>query len=292
MENSLASSDHINSEWDTILGPKKSNLSFNFKEVWRYRDLLMLFVKKDIVTVYKQTVLGPIWFLIQPIFTTIIYVVIFGRIGNMADDSIPAILFFMGSVTLWNYFSDTLNVTSRTFADNASVFGKVYFPRIILPLSKVISGLIKFLIQFILFIIFLLYFLFIAKTATPPAPNIYILLFPVLLLLVSALGLGFGLFITSMTTKYRDLTFLISFGVQLAMYATPVIYPVSKHPQYKFILFLNPLTSIFEAFKYSFLGSGILDFGWLLYTTVFAFVILVLGILIFNKTEKRFIDTV
>ena len=292
MENSLASSDHINSEWDTILGPKKSNLSFNFKEVWRYRDLLMLFVKKDIVTVYKQTVLGPIWFLIQPIFTTIIYVVIFGRIGNMADDSIPAILFFMGSVTLWNYFSDTLNVTSRTFADNASVFGKVYFPRIILPLSKVISGLIKFLIQFILFIIFLLYFLFIAKTATPPAPHIYILLVPELLLLVSALGLGFGLFITSMTTKYRDLTFLISFGVQLAMYATPVIYPVSKHPQYKFILFLNPLTSIFEAFKYSFLGSGILDFGWLLYTTVFAFVILVLGILIFNKTEKRFIDTV
>ena len=292
MENSLASSDHIDSEWDTILGPKKSNLSLNFKEVWRYRDLLVLFIKKDIVTVYKQTILGPIWFLIQPIFTTIIYVVIFGRIGNMADASVPPILFFMGSVTLWNYFSDTLNVTSKTFTENAAVFGKVYFPRIILPLSKVISGLIKFLIQFVLFIIFWLYYIFISKPATHIAPNAYVLLFPVLLLIVSALSLGFGLFITAMTTKYRDLTFLISFGVQLAMYATPVIYPVSKHPQYRFILFLNPLTSIFEAFKYGFLGSGILDFGWLLYSIVFTCVVLILGILIFNKVEKRFIDTV
>ena len=292
MENNLASNDRVDSEWDSILGPQKSNLSINFKEVWRYRDLLGLFVKKDIVTVYKQTVLGPIWFLIQPIFTTIIYVVIFGRIGKMADASVPPILFFMGSVTLWNYFSDTLNITSKTFTENASVFGKVYFPRIILPLSKVISGLIKFLIQFVLFIVCWLYYIFFAKTSMHIHPNAYILFFPVLLFIISALSLGFGLLITAMTTKYRDLTFLISFGVQLAMYATPVIYPVSKHPQYKFILFLNPLTSIFEAFKYSFLGSGILDFGWILYSAVFTFVVLVLGILIFNKVEKRFIDTV
>ena len=292
MEKSLTSNEHTDSEWDTILGPKRSNLSLNFKEVWRYRDLLVLFIKKDIVTVYKQTILGPIWFLIQPIFTTIIYVAIFGKIGKMNDPLVPPVLFFMGSVTLWNYFSDTLNVTSKTFTDNASVFGKVYFPRIILPLSKVISGVIKFLIQFVLFIIFWLYYIFISKSTTHIAPNAYVLLFPVLLLVVSALSLGFGLFITAMTTKYRDLTFLISFGVQLAMYATPVIYPVSKHPQYKFILFLNPLTSIFEAFKYGFLGSGILDFGWLLYSIVFTCVVLILGILIFNKVEKRFIDTV
>ena len=284
MEKSLTSNEHTDSEWDTILGPKRSNLSLNFKEVWRYRDLLVLFIKKDIVTVYKQTILGPIWFLIQPIFTTIIYVAIFGKIGKMNDPLVPPVLFFMGSVTLWNYFSDTLN--------DASVFGKVYFPRIILPLSKVISGVIKFLIQFVLFIIFWLYYIFISKSTTHIAPNAYVLLFPVLLLVVSALSLGFGLFITAMTTKYRDLTFLISFGVQLAMYATPVIYPVSKHPQYKFILFLNPLTSIFEAFKYGFLGSGILDFGWLLYSIVFTCVVLILGILIFNKVEKRFIDTV
>jgi len=280
-----------NIHWDTVIGPKKSNLSLNLKEIWRYRDLLMLFVKKDIITVYKQTILGPIWFLLQPIFTTLTYVIIFGRIGGMADNTVPSILFFMGSVTLWNYFSDTLNITSKTFSDNASVFGKVYFPRIILPLSKVISGLIKFLIQFILFFVIWLFFL-IKKTPPHIHPNMYILIFPFLLIIMSALGLGLGLFITSMTTKYRDLTFLVSFGVQLMMFATPVIYPVNKHLQYKFWLFLNPLTSVFEAFKYSFLGSGILDFGWLLYSCIFTSVVLIFGIFVFNKVERRFIDTV
>lgn len=291
MENSVTGSKHIDSDWDSVIGPAKSAFSLNLKEVWRYRDLLMLFVKKDIITVYKQTILGPIWFLLQPIFTTLTYMIIFGRMGNMSDKTVPSILFFLGSVTLWNYFSDTLSVTSKTFTDNANVFGKVYFPRIILPLSKVLSGLIKFLIQFCLFIVVWLYFLMM-KSTLPIHPNIYILLFPAELAVLSLLSLGFGLFITSMTTKYRDMTFLISFGIQLMMFATPVIYPVNHYPQYEFWLFLNPLTSIFEAFKYAFLGSGVLNVGWLMYSCVFTIVVLLSGIFIFNKVEKRFIDTV
>jgi len=292
MEKSIKHTENIDLYWDTIIYPKKKYLQINLKEIWRYRDLLTLFVKKDIVTVYKQTILGPIWFLLQPIFTTLIYMIIFGKMGGMADKTVPPVLFFLGSVTLWNYFSDTMNVTSRTFTDNAAVFGKVYFPRIILPLSKVISGLIKFLIQFSLFIIVWAYFALSKKSNTPISPNIYILIFPVLLLTMSMLSLGFGLFITSMTTKYRDLTFLIGFGVQLLMFATPVIYPANNYPKYKLWLFLNPLTSIFEAFKYSFLGSGVLDFKWLLYSFLFTCIVLILGIFIFNKVEKKFIDTV
>jgi len=291
MENVTINSEDIDSLWDTVISPKKSYLHLNVREIWRYRDLLMLFVKKDIITVYKQTILGPIWFLMQPVFTTLIYMLIFGKMGGMADKTVPSILFFMGSVTLWNYFSDTLNVTSRTFSDNASVFGKVYFPRIILPISKVISGLIKFFIQFGLFIMIWIYFL-VVKAKTPINPNINILLFPLFICILSGLSLGFGLFITSLTNKYRDLIFLVSFGVQLMMFATPVLYPISKYPRYQFGLFLNPLTSVFEGFKYAFLGSGVLDFRWLLYSSVFTLIVLISGIFMFNKVERKFIDTV
>jgi lipopolysaccharide transport system permease protein len=280
---------HDSDDWDSVIGPQQGKLHINFKEIWRYRDLLMLFVKKDIITVYKQTILGPIWFLLQPVFTTLIYMVIFGSMGNMADKAVPSILFFMGSVTLWNYFSDNLNIISKTFTENASVFGKVYFPRVILPFSKVISGLIKFMIQFGLFIVIWLYYVAIKGTL---APNVYALLFPFLLVIISALSLGFGLFITSMTTKYRDLIFLVSFGVQLMMFATPVIYPISKYPKYQAWLFFNPLTSVFEAFKYGFLGSGVLNFGWLAYSFCFTAIVLIWGIITFNKVERRFIDTV
>jgi len=291
MENATINSENIDSLWDTVISPKKSYLHLNVREIWRYRDLLMLFVKKDIITVYKQTILGPIWFLMQPVFTTLIYMLIFGKMGGMADKTVPPILFFMGSVTLWNYFSDTLNVTSKTFSDNASVFGKVYFPRIILPISKVISGLIKFFIQFGLFIVIWIYFL-VVKAKTPINPNINILLLPLFICILSGLSLGFGLFITSLTNKYRDLIFLVSFGVQLMMFATPVLYPISKYPRYQFGLFLNPLTSVFEGFKYAFLGSGVLDFRWLLYSSVFTLIVLISGIFMFNKVERRFIDTV
>lgn len=277
-------------EWDTVIGPLKSNLSFNFKEIWRYRDLLFLFVKKDIITVYKQTVLGPIWFVMQPIFTTIMFTFIFGGIAKVPHGTVPSTVFFLGSITIWNYFSDTLGVTSKTFTDNASVFGKVYFPRIILPLSKVISGLIKLLIQFSLFLIFWVYYQFTKQIS----PNyLHILYFPFLLLIVATLSLGLGIIITSLTTKYRDLTFLIAFGIQLAMYATPVIYPLSIcTPKRQFWLWLNPLSSVIEAFKYAFLGEGILNYFWLAYSVVFTAIVLTLGIIIFNKVEKRFIDTV
>ncbi len=277
-------------DWDSIIGPKKSQFSLNLKEVWRYRDLLMLFVKKDIITVYKQTVLGPLWFLIQPILTTLIYTVIFGRMAKISTDGIPQPIFYLGSLTLWNYFADTLNLTSKTFTENASVFGKVYFPRIILPMSKVLSGLIKLLIQFSLFFVVWLYYIFIDKRIQP---NVYILFFPALLAGMAILSLGMGVFITSLTTKYRDLTFLIAFGVQLMMYATPVIYPVSVASKDKqFWLWLNPLTSFFEAFKYGFLGKGVFDPFWLCYSFIFTALVLLLGVFIFNRVEKKFIDTV
>ena len=277
--------------WDVTIGPKGNNLSVDFKELWRFRDLMMMFIKKDIITVYKQTVLGPVWFVIQPVFTTIIYLLVFGRIANIGTDGVPVILFYMGSVTLWNYFSETMNVTSKTFIDHAFIFGKVYFPRIVVPISKVFSGLIKFFIQFALFFIAWLYYAVVKKTVSP---NIYILLFPVIVATLSLMSLGFGLFITSMTTKYRDLVFLISFGVQLLMYATPIIYPLSKiAPKYQVWLWINPLTALFETFKYGFFGKGgILSIPWLLYSIGFTLVLMTMGIIVFNKVEKRFIDTV
>jgi lipopolysaccharide transport system permease protein len=292
MTNDMSSSHatgYTDDGWDSIIGPKKSDFSLNLKEIWRYRDLLMLFVKKDIITVYKQTVLGPIWFLIQPILTTLTFWLIFGRVAKIETDGIPPIIFYIGSLTMWNYFADTLNLTSKTFTENASVFGKVYFPRILLPISKVVSGLVKLLIQFSLFFIVWLYYIFIDKRIHP---NAFLLFFPLLLSAIAILSLGFGVIITSLTTKYRDLAFLISFGVQLWMYATPIIYPVSKLKTHQYLLWLNPLTSYFEAFKYGFLGKGVFSVKWLCYSTVFTLVTLFLGLFIFNRVEKKFIDTV
>ncbi|MES2701149.1 MAG: ABC transporter permease [Bacteroidota bacterium] len=286
--------DHTKSNdadhWDISITSSRRYFDLNVHELWRYRDLLVMFVKKDIITVYKQTILGPVWFLLQPIFTTMIFVVIFGRFAKISTDDVPQVLFYLGSVTLWNYFSETLNVTSKTFSENATVFGKVYFPRLILPLSKVASGLVKLMIQFSLFIIAWVYYLFIKQAIHP---NWHIVFFPLLLTLLALLSLGLGIIITSLTTKYRDLTFLISFGVQLLFYATPIIFPISMVDSDKqFWLWLNPLTSIFEAFKYAFLGRGVFSPVWLGYSTVFTLVAMGVGIFIFNKVEKRFIDTV
>jgi lipopolysaccharide transport system permease protein len=276
--------------WDISITSHRGYLDVNFRELWRYRDLLMMFVKKDIITVYKQTILGPIWFIVQPMLTSLMYLLIFSNIAKISTGEVPAILFYLAGTTLWNYFSDTLNVTSKTFTDNASVFGKVYFPRIILPLSKVVSGLVKFLIQFSLFAVIWLYYIFINKSITP---NWYILLTPLWLAVIVLMSLGFGIIITSLTTKYRDLIFLVSFGVQLAMYITPVIIPLSEVSGKKRIFFLiNPLTSLFEAFKYGLLGKGIFDIQWIMYSVVFTIVFLAIGIVVFNKVEKRFIDTV
>jgi lipopolysaccharide transport system permease protein len=277
-------------QWDLVIKPQQKLLNFNLKEIWQYRDLLTLFVKRDVVTVYKQTVLGPVWFFIQPIMTMLVYVVVFGNIAGISTDGIPKPLFYLSGIIIWNYFSECFMQTSSTFSTNQDMFGKVYFPRLIMPLSKVVSGLIKFVIQFILFLAVYIYFI---ANGVVVSISLSILLIPFLMFLMAGLGLGFGLIFTSMTTKYRDLKFLIQFGVQLLMYATPIIYPMSLiEGNLKTIINLNPLAHIVEAFKFSFLGRGELSMYGLLYATVFTVVVLVVGVLVFNKTERNFVDTV
>lgn len=277
-------------EWDLIIEPQTSLLDLNLKDVWRYRDLLWLLVKRDFVSFYKQTILGPLWFFIQPLFTTIIFTFIFGNLAGLSTDGLPQPLFYMAGITAWNYFADCLTKTSTVFKDNANIFGKVYFPRLIMPLSIVVSNLVRFGVQMLLFFMMLGYYAF---TGAAFAPNAYILLFPILVLQMALLGLGLGLVITALTTKYRDLAFLITFGVQLMMYATTVIYPLSAAPaNYKWLIELNPMTGIIEAFRFGFLGQGELTLSSFGYSVAFTLVALVLGVIIFNKTEKTFVDTV
>ena len=279
-------------DFDLIIRPKRHAFDINFKEIWDYRDLLRMFVKRDIITVYKQTILGPIWFVVQPILTTLIYIVVFGRIAQISTDGTPPVLFYLAGITIWNYFAESFNTTAKTFTENANIFGKVYFPRLIMPFAKVTSGLIKFAIQFGFFMLVYLYYLFFSDA--PITPNWTIALLPIYILLMAAFGLGTGIIFTSWTTKYRDLVFLLSFGVQLLMYASPVIYPVStiEPGLMKDILMLNPFTPILEGFKYAFLGAGHFSWGSLAYSAGVATVILFLGIVIFHKTERNFIDTV
>lgn len=279
--------------WSHIIN---SHSTFSFqsvKDVWYYRDLLWMFVKRDIVTNYKQTILGPLWFIIQPILTTLMYVLIFNRIANI-ETPVNPILFYLSGVAAWNYFAECLNKTSTTFKDNSYIFGKVYFPRIILPLSVVVSNLLKFAIQFILFIIAIFYFRFAEHNDI--FPSIYLLLFPVLIFIMAGLGLGLGMIITSLTTKYRDLTFLVQFGVQLLMYATPVIYPLSKVSGSKLAPFIiaNPMTTVMETIRVGFLGidKGTFNWSYLIYTIISTLLILICGFYVFSKTEKTFTDTV
>jgi lipopolysaccharide transport system permease protein len=277
-------------EWDLVIEPQSSLLELNLKDVWRYRDLLWLLVKRDFVSFYKQTILGPLWFFIQPLFTTIIFTFIFGNLAGLSTDGLPQPLFYMAGITAWNYFADCLTKTSTVFRDNANIFGKVYFPRLIMPLSIVVSNLVRFGVQMLLFFMMIGYYAF---TGANFHLNAYVLLFPILVLMMALLGLGLGLIITALTTKYRDLAFLITFGVQLMMYATTVIYPLSAAPAaYKWVIELNPMTGIIEAFRYGFLGEGSLTLQTLSYSVIFTLVSLVLGVIIFNKTEKTFVDTV
>ena len=265
--------DTDNEDWDLIIRPKRHLLDVNLRELWDYRDLLMMFVKRDIVTIYKQTVLGPIWFFIQPIMTMLVYVVIFGNIAKIGTDGIPKPLFYLSGIIMWNYFAEAFNKTSTTFMTNAAIFGKVYFPRLIVPLSLVVSGLLKFFIQFGLFLAVYVYFW---VTRDDIHPNAWILAGPYLLLLMAALGLGFGIIFSSLTTKYRDLTFLITFGIQLAMYATPIIYPMSElSDRMRSVLWWNPIAHIVETFKYSFLGAGEASITGLANTTVFAIILFI-----------------
>ena len=277
--------------FDLVIKPQSSLISLNLKEVWRYRDLLFMLIKRDFVTYYKQTILGPLWFFIQPIFTTVIYVFVFGNLAGISTDGLPQPLFYMAGITIWNYFADCLNKVSTVFKDNQGIFGKVYFPRLVTPLSIVVSNLIKFGIQFLLFLAFMAYF-GLATDATFSI-NGYALLLPVLIILLAGLGLGLGMIITSLTTKYRDLVFLLTFGIQLLMYATPVIYPLSAAPEkYQWIIALNPITAIVETFRYGFLGAGQFDIYLLSYSIAFSVIIILIGTIIFNKTEKSFMDTV
>jgi lipopolysaccharide transport system permease protein len=277
-------------QWTTIITPRKSLLDLNLREVWQYRDLMTLFVRRDLVAQYKQTILGPLWYFIQPLLTTIMFTVVFGNIAGISTDGIPPMLFYLAGVTNWNYFAECLNKTATTFKDNQNIFGKVYFPRLVVPMAIVTTNLLKYGIQLLLFLGF--YFYFIWKGA-PVQPNTMAFLFPVLVIILAGLGLGFGLIFTSMTTKYRDLVFLLTFGVQLAMYATPVIYPLSEVPaDYQWLVAINPMTSVIETFKYGFLGQGTFSWSYLGYSFGFMVVLLLSGIAIFNRTEKNFMDTV
>lgn len=276
--------------WDMVIRPKIGWFDLHLSDLWRYRDLVMLFVRRDFVSYYKQTILGPLWYLIQPLLATLTFTVVFGNVARISTDGLPRFLFYMAGVTGWNYFAECLSRTSDTFISNSHIFGKVYFPRLSVPLALVISGLIKFAIQFVFFLGFLIFYLL---RGAPIKPNAWMALTPVLLLIMAALGLGSGIVISSATTKYRDLRFLVGFGVQLLMYAAPVVYPLSAlSVRYRWAILLNPMTPVIETFRYAFLGRGTVSLLYLAYSAVATVVILFFGILLFNRVEKTFMDTV
>lgn len=280
--------------WDIIIKPRGSNFSLNFKEVWRYRDLITMYIRRDIVTMYKQTVLGPIWYIIQPLFTALMYMFVFGGIAKIPTDGLPQMLFYLSGILCWSYFSECLGRSSGTFAANAGVFSKVYFPRLVVPISGLISNLLKFAIQVALFLGVYAYYYF--YKGIDIQPNIYILLFPLLILMSAGMGFGFGIIISSMTTKYRDLNILFGFIMQLWMYATPIIYPLSAIPEkvqnFKWIVELNPMTSIVETMRYSSMGEGAFSWGAIGYSFIVTIVVVIIGSWIFNKVERSFIDVV
>ena len=278
-------------QWTMIIRPQEKLWKVNLKEIWDYRDLIELFVKRNIVVQYKQTILGPLWYLIQPILTVIMNMVVFGGIAQMSTDGVPQALFYLAGNVCWFYFSDCLNQTSSTFVANQGMFGKVYFPRMVVPISTVLSNLLRFGIQIGLFVAFWLYYF---ATGSDISLNWAILLVPVFVLMLAGLGLGFGILISSFTTKYRDLTILFTFVVQLWMYATPIVYPISMVTSEKLrtIIMLNPMSSIIEAFKYATLGQGYFSWGALSYSFAFMSILLIWGIVVFNKVQRSFMDTV
>ena len=281
----------MQTEWTKIIRPQEKLWKINLSEIWAYRDLIELFVKRNIVVQYKQTILGPLWYLIQPILTVIMNMVVFGGIANMSTDGVPQALFYLAGNVCWFYFSDCLNQTSSTFVANQGMFGKVYFPRMVVPISTVLSNLLRFGIQVGLFVAFWLYYF---ATGSDISLNWTILLVPVFVLMLAGLGLGFGILISSFTTKYRDLTILFTFVVQLWMYATPIVYPISMvtNEKLRTIIMLNPMTSIIEAFKYATLGQGYFSWSALGYSFAFMTILLVWGIVVFNKVQRSFMDTV
>lgn len=276
--------------WSLVIRPQRAWWDVRLGELWKYRDLIRLLVWRDFVAVYKQTVLGPVWYLLQPLFTTLIFTIIFGNVAKLSTDGLPPFLFYMAGNTVWGYFSMCLTSTSNTFVANSAIFGKVYFPRLVIPISVVLSNLISFVIRFAFFVLFLIYFLL---AGSDIKPNGYILFLPVLLLIMAGIGLGLGIIISSLTTKYRDLQQLVAFGVQLLMYATPVIYPLTTVPEnWRWLMLLNPMTAVLEVFRKSFLGVSVLDPISLLYSLGFMFFVLLVGVLVFNHVDATFMDTV
>ena len=289
----MTKDNNTDTTWTTVIKPKEKLLQVDLKEIWNYRDLCMLFVKRNVTTQYKQTVLGPLWYIIQPVMTVAMYMVVFGGIAKIPTDGLPEPLFYLSGVCLWQYFNDCLTKTSSTFVANAGIFGKVYFPRLIAPLSTVISNLVRFSIQLALFlVVYAIYQLFIIPGQIHT--NWYALLLPVLVVMLAGLALGFGILFSSFTTKYRDMQLLLDYFVRLWMYATPIIYPLSTitNENLRFVMSLNPLTGIVEAFKYGFLGAGEFSWGMLAYSFAFMVVLLAVGIVIFNRVQRTFMDTV
>lgn len=279
------------SEWDIEIKPQNKWLDLKLGELWHYRDLIWLFVRRDFVAQYKQTVLGPLWHFIQPLFTTAMYLIVFGRLAKLPTDGIEPVLFYLSGIAVWTYFSTSLTNTSNTFVGNASIFGKVYFPRLVIPISSVMSNMVKFGIQFLLLFIAMVWYQF---HGVPIHFSVYWLFIPVLIVVLAGIGLGCGIIISSLTTKYRDFTVLLSFAIQLMMYITPVIYPLSffKTSKYRWIMEINPLTSIIEAFRYCLFGKGTLSTGLIIYSLSFMIVSLIIGAIFFNRVEKKFMDTV
>lgn len=276
--------------WTDVIEPQRNWFDWRLSDLWRARDLVMLFVWRDFVSVYKQTILGPLWYLIQPILTTLTFTVIFGQIASLPTDQLPDFVFYMAGSVVWAYFAECLNKTSVTFISNSNLFGKVYFPRLAVPISILISNLIAFAIQFVLFLLIVMYYWLILGVISP---NWSVLLLPFYIMVMAGLGLGLGIIVSALTTRYRDLQFFVRFGVQLFMYATPIIYPLSSIPgQYKFLIIMNPLTGIVEGFRYSFLGAGELNMFYLVYSVIFMLITLLIGIMLFNRIEATFMDTV
>ncbi len=279
-----------NNEWDLVIRPQRNWWDLRLGDLWRYRDLIQLLVRRDFVAYYKQTILGPLWYIIQPVATTLVFTVVFGNIAKLSTDGLPPFLFYMAGNTVWSYFSACLVSTSNTFTVNAGIFGKVYFPRLSMPISVVISNLISFSIRFVFFVFFVLYFVF---TGADIHPNLWILSLPFLALIMALMGLGFGIIVSSLTTKYRDLQHLVGFGVQLLMYATPVIYPLSSiQGGWRWAILANPMTPIVEIFRLAFFGVSAIEPVWVLYSVFFTALIFSVGVLIFNRVENTFMDTV
>ena len=282
--------DTDNQNWDFLIKPKTGWLDINLGEIYRYRDLIYLFVKRDFVTFYKQTILGPLWYIIQPLVNTLVFTIIFGKVANISTDGTPPFIFYMVGTVAWSYFATCLQLTSNTFVKNAQIFGKVYFPRITIPVANVIIALLQFGIQFIVFLGFLLYFLW---QGADVHPNALIFVMPLILLQMAVMGLGFGILISSLTTKYRDLTFVMTFAIQIWMYATPIVYPLSVVPEkYRLLVALNPMTSVVESFRAAFLGTSSIELAHIAISVTMTLLIFIAGIIMFSRIEKTFIDTV